>query len=35
MLGAAHMLRDEYPRLLAEAGIPENYGLDITAGKEV
>jgi hypothetical protein len=34
LFGIAHMLRDEYPRLLAEAGIPETYGLDITAGKE-
>ena len=34
MLGGAHMLRDEYPRLLAEAGIPENYGLDMADSKE-
>ena len=34
LFGIMHMLRDEYPRLLAEAGIPENYGLDITADKE-
>lgn len=29
MLGVAHMVRKEYPRLLAEAGIPEDYGLDV------
>ena len=34
LYGIAHMLRDEYPRLLAEAGIPQTYGLDTAAGKE-
>ena len=34
LYGIAHMLRDEYPRLLAEAGIPENYGLDTAERKE-
>jgi hypothetical protein len=28
MLGVAHMVREEYPRLLAEAGIPPDFGLD-------
>jgi hypothetical protein len=34
MLGVAHMLREEYPRLLAEAGIAQNYGIDMATGKE-
>jgi hypothetical protein len=34
LFGIMHMLRDEYPRLLAEAGIPENYGLDTADSQE-
>ena len=34
MLGVAHMVREVYPRLLAEAGIPEDYGLDVACAPQ-